>query len=68
MSVFDWFKDKRATHPEVGISGPVILSFRSEHLATLHVLTDFKPTNGWLDRWKKRYQLSFLTMSGSQKR
>ena len=51
MSVFDWFKDKRATHPEAGISGPVILK-KAEHFATLLGLTDFKPTNGWLDRWK----------------
>ena len=56
MSVIDWLMDKRATNPELEISGPVILK-KAENFATLHGFTDFKPTSGWFDRWKKQYQM-----------
>ena len=53
ITVYDWFKRTRAEHPEIGISGPIILK-KAEHFAVLHGFTEFKPNSGWLDRWKKR--------------
>ena len=41
---------------------------KTEHFAVLHGFTDFKPNSGWLDRWKKRFQLSFLNMCGESEK
>ena len=66
-TVFEWYKRIRASKPEVGINGPIILR-KAEYFATLHGYNDFKPSSGWLDRWKNRYNLRFLTMSGESEK
>ena len=54
-------------HSAKRISGPIIMK-KAEHFAVLHGFTDFKPNSGWLDRWKKRFQLSFLNMCGESEK
>ena len=63
ITVYVWFKRTRAAHPEIGINVPVILK-KAEHFAVLHGYTNFKPSRGWLERWKTQYDLRFLKMSG----
>ena len=49
------------------INGPIVLK-KAEYFATLHGYKDFKPSNCWLDRWKKRFGLSFVIMNGESEK
>ena len=46
----------------VPINGPILYS-KAEQFAAL-LGEEFKPTNGWLDRWKTRYNISFQQLNG----
>ena len=39
------------------LSSDQIIKIKAQELATQFQIANFKPTNGWLDRWKKRYCL-----------
>ena len=59
-AVFRWFQKVRASN--VPISGPIIQE-KATSIANEMDL-DFKASNGWLDRWKKRHNVTFGAMCG----
>ena len=60
-SLYSWFKDQRAHN--IPINGPILMA-KAYDFAALHNEKDFKSTNGWLDRWKNRFNITFQKMSG----
>ena len=58
--LFEWFKEKRKMN--VPINGPILYT-KAEQFAAL-LGEELKPTNGWLDRWKTRYNISFQQLNG----
>uniref|UniRef100_H3AAG5 HTH CENPB-type domain-containing protein n=1 Tax=Latimeria chalumnae TaxID=7897 RepID=H3AAG5_LATCH len=60
-ALFLWFKNARAQ--DVPVSGP-ILQIKAEKLATGLGHTDFKCSNGWLDRFKERHSITFHAICG----
>uniref|UniRef100_H3A0Z6 HTH CENPB-type domain-containing protein n=1 Tax=Latimeria chalumnae TaxID=7897 RepID=H3A0Z6_LATCH len=60
-ALFLWFKNARAQ--DVPVSGP-ILQIKTEKLATGLGHTDFKCSNGWLDRFKERHSITFHAVCG----
>jgi hypothetical protein len=61
--LLEWFRQKRALN--IPIQGPVLRQ-KAEEIA-LKLNTEFTPSNGWLDRFRKRAGLSYRTMSGKSK-
>ena len=59
-----WFADARAR--DIPINGS-ILAEKSEALAKLMKKDDFKATDGWLSRWKKRQNIGFKRLHGESK-
>ena len=59
-----WFADARAR--DIPINGS-ILAEKSEALAKLMKKDDFKATDGWLSRWKKRQNIGFKPLHGESK-
>ena len=41
---------------------------KAEDFSCLHNLVGFKPSAGWFDRWKKRYNVSFQVMNGESEK
>ena len=60
LTVFEWFKQNRSL--KIRINRPIFFK-KAEHFAILHGHINFKPSNGFIDRCKKRYSSSFVTMN-----
>ncbi|CAH1375300.1 unnamed protein product, partial [Tenebrio molitor] len=60
-AVFEWFCRARAAY--IPISGPLIREKALEVAQNLGQ-TDFKASEGWLDKFKTRHNISYKTMSG----
>lgn len=60
-ALFEWFKLQRDRN--IPISGP-ILQNQAEKFATDLGMTDFKCSNGWLGRFKKRHNISCGKVTG----
>ena len=52
-----------ARHQSIPVSG-IIFKAKALYFAKEHGCDSFQPSDGWLDRWKKRYNVSFKTISG----
>ena len=59
-SLYEWFKERRSMN--FPLNGPLLMS-KAEDFATLHN-QEFKASNGWFDRWKSRYNITFQKMNG----
>lgn len=59
-----WFSV--VTQRDVSING-VILKAKAEELVKKLDHDDFKATNGWLSRWKTRYNIKFKKMHGEKR-
>ena len=59
--IFAWFQGTRARN--IPISGPVILAMALEIAKSLGN-AEFKGSNGWLETFTLRYQISFRLLSG----
>ena len=59
--VWQWFCQARAKN--IPVSGPIIQEKASAFAKELSI-TDFKGSNGWLDRWKARYSIKGFKVSG----
>ena len=53
----------RTREQNIPISGKV-LKEKANSLANEMQIEDFKSSNGWLDRWKIRYNVTFKTVAG----
>lgn len=63
-AVFKWFLAARSA--SVPVSG-LIIQEKANYYADKLGITDFKASNGWLDRWKARFNVAFKTISGEAK-
>lgn len=62
-SVFEWFSRKRALN--LPVSGP-LLQEKARDLAEKLGITDFKASNGWLEKFKSCHNISFQTICGER--
>lgn len=60
-ALLKWFTQARCDN--VPVSGP-LLKGKAEELAQLLAIEDFKCSNGWLDRFKKRHNINWGRVSG----
>ena len=58
-----WFKEMRHSSPEIGIDGPV-LKMKAEEFANGLGLQEFVCSNGFLERFKSKYGISFKVLCG----
>ena len=63
-AIFKWFV--LAREQNILISGEV-LKEKAKSFANELQIEDFKASNGWLDRWKVRYNVTFKTVAGEGK-
>ena len=62
--VFTWFKNARSNNiPDNG----VIIKEKALSPAKSLELTDFRASDGWLDKWKQRQNVTFKAVSGEEK-
>lgn len=59
----DWFH--RMRRMDAGISGPMLQEAALYFAEKMH-LPEFKASNGWLDSFKKRHNMSSKTLSGKK--
>ena len=59
--VWQWFTAARAKH--IPVSGP-ILQEKARNIAKELQQPDFKASNGWLEKFRTRYNISFRILSG----
>ena len=58
--IFKWFLTVRGRNVEATVS---ILKAKAKEL-TGKIIKGFQASNGWLHRWRNRYNVSFKTVSG----
>ena len=63
-AVYTWFHNTHANN--VPVSGVVLKEKALQFAKSLH-LDDFRASDGWLDRWKSRHNVTFREVSGQQK-
>ncbi|XP_058801942.1 tigger transposable element-derived protein 2-like [Phymastichus coffea] len=62
MTLYEWFKQQSGTP----ISGDVLKAKALELNKFVGEAADFKASNGWLEKFKKRYQIWQLSMQGDK--
>uniref|UniRef100_A0A914X581 HTH CENPB-type domain-containing protein n=1 Tax=Plectus sambesii TaxID=2011161 RepID=A0A914X581_9BILA len=63
QAVAVWFRQMRAENAI--INGPMILEVAKQFAQKLE-LSDFKPSNGWLGRWKAKENVTFHKLQGDK--
>lgn len=63
-AVFKWFMSARSNN--IPVSG-LVLQEKASDLAKTLGIDDFKASNGWVDRWKARNNVTFKIVSGEAK-
>ena len=58
---YKWFLNAR--HQNIPVSWP-IFKVKALHFAKEFSMDKFQASNGWIDRWKKRFNVSFKAVSG----
>jgi transposase len=61
-NVYEWFVSQRSKH--IPISGPILQEYARGVAEQLGTSTPFKASNGWLDRFRSRYNIQFRAISG----
>ncbi|XP_058808383.1 jerky protein homolog-like [Phymastichus coffea] len=64
MALYEWFKQQRSSGTP--ISGDVLKAKALELNKFVGAAADFKASNGWLEKFKKRYQIRQLSMQGDK--
>ena len=60
QAMFKWLLVVRSR--DVAVSAPVLKTKTTEFAEKINV-ENFKASDGWLDRWRKRFNVSFKTVS-----
>ena len=60
-AVFTWFKNVRPNN--IPVNG-IIIKEKALSLAKSLELTDFRASDGWLDKWKQRHNVTFKAVPG----
>ena len=60
-AVFTWFKNVRSNN--IPVNG-IIIKEKGLRLAKSLELKDFRASDGWLDKWKQRHNVTFKAVSG----
>ena len=63
-AVYSWFHNTRANN--VPVSGVVLREKALQFAKSLH-LDDLRASDGWLDRWKSRHNVTFREVPGEEK-
>ena len=63
-AVYKWFMDARERNVPIG--GYIIREKALDFAKELNI-TDFKASDGWLDRWKNRHNVVFRAISGGER-
>ena len=61
-SVYEWFVAQRAK--KIPVSGPILQAYARKIAEELGDLSGFKVSNGWLERFRIRYNIQFRVISG----
>ncbi|CAF1172021.1 unnamed protein product [Rotaria sordida] len=64
-NVYEWFVAQRAKN--IPISGPILQEYAREIGKKLDHSNEFKASNGWLDRFRTRYNINFRIISGESR-
>ena len=62
-ALLQWFSHARSR--QIPVSGPLLME-KATQLAEGMGLVDFKPTSGWLERWKDRHSIKFKKQHGEK--
>ena len=62
-AVFNWFKNARSNN--IPVNG-IIIKEKALSLAKSLELTDLRASDGWLNKWKERHNVTFKTLSGKE--
>ncbi|CAF3999186.1 unnamed protein product [Rotaria sordida] len=60
--VYEWFTLQRSKN--IPISGPILQQYARDIAQELDESTNFRASNGWLDRFRTRYNIHFRTICG----
>ena len=60
-AIFKWFLSARSQNVLIGA---VVFKAKTLEYAKEIGLDDFQPSDGWIRHWKKRYNISFKTITG----
>ncbi|CAF3381248.1 unnamed protein product [Rotaria sp. Silwood1] len=61
-SVYEWFALQRAK--KIPMSGPILQAYARRIAQELDDASTFKASNGWLERFRTRYNINFRVISG----
>jgi hypothetical protein len=61
-NVYGWFVSQRSKN--IPISGPILQEYARNFAKQLDNSTSFKASNGWLDRFRTRYNIQFRLICG----
>ncbi|CAF1622589.1 unnamed protein product [Adineta ricciae] len=61
-SVYEWFVAQRAK--KIPVSGPILQTYARKVARELDGESEFKASNGWLERFRTRYNVNFRVISG----
>lgn len=64
-NVYEWFVAQRSKH--IPISGPLIQEYARNYAEQLDNSTTFRASNGWLSRFRTRYNIQFRVISGESR-
>ena len=62
-AVYTWFVNAR--HKKIPLNHGIVQVKALEFAKEFEDCKDFRASDGWMDRWKKRYNVTFKTISGT---
>ena len=64
-TVFEWWKEKRGLG--IPINGPIIRE-KAIYYSKFYQMSDSNASNGWLERWKTKFNINFAKMNGESQK
>ncbi|ODM97987.1 putative zinc finger protein [Orchesella cincta] len=62
-ALLQWYNSQKSLNNDISIGGPALSEKASEFAEVLNV-PNFRNSNGWLEKWKKRHNIKFKTVIG----